>query len=453
MVDIVNTNQGSGGALATLADPTIIEERSALSFRFSKRTWLAIGAVTLLAALLGLGVSFLVPKQYAVTRTLIVMSGNNSNDNDTLIRSFEAIMGHKGFATELKARTDIDLPVETLKSMISVDRPALSANLEVTTRSEKLALAKTVSDEIIPTLQEIVESGQKSLPIESRIPGPIVQEVFATPTIEEVYVPWFAGLLTAAGLGFLLSFLAATFRQYRKPVIGTARDVGSSLDIPVLARISAVGDGRGTNPQDAVLGMLSAIERLGARGPIHRLVVVGPESDVERSKLILALGCAIARNFDQPVALVDADLENFSLTRLVGASDEPGLAECLAGRVAVEDAMLQLEEGYTPAMLEGLIPPTGMIRILPAGVDRSGNILRMCSNLHEVLGELSGNYVVVVDGPQIPGPVPSGQLMSLADATIVVVTEGSTSLRDARFTGDALRSLTSNPVGAVVIRR
>ena len=75
---------------------------------------------------------------------------------------------------------------------------------------------------------------------------------------------------------------------------------------------SAVGDGRSTNPQDAVLGMLSAIERLGARGPIHRLVVVGPDSDLERSKLVLALGCAIARNFDQPVALIDADLENGS---------------------------------------------------------------------------------------------------------------------------------------------
>ena len=77
----------------------------------------------------------------------------------------------------------------------------------------------------------------------------------------------------------------------------------------------------------------------------------------------------------------------------------------------------------------------------------------MRSNLHQVLGALSGRYVVVVDGPAGPGPVPSTQLLSMADATLVVVTEGSTSVRDARFTGDALRSYTTNPVGAIVIRR
>ena len=41
----------------------------------------------------------------------------------------------------------------------------------------------------------------------------------------------------------------------------------------------------------------------------------------------------------------------------------------------------------------------------------------------------------------------------MADATIVVVTEGSTSMRDARFTGDALRSYTTNPVGAIVLKK
>ena len=51
-------------------------------------------------------------------------------------------------------------------------------------------------------------------------------------------------------------------------------------------------------------------------------MVVGPDSSLERSKLILALGCAIARNFDQPVALIDADLEHGGLTKLIGASDE-----------------------------------------------------------------------------------------------------------------------------------
>ena len=65
-----------------------------------------------------------------------------------------------------------------------------------------------------------------------------------------------------------------------------------------------------------------------------------------------------------------------------------------------------------------------MIRVMPAGLNRGGSLLRMRSNLHQVLGAMSGEYVVVVDGPQVPGPVPVTQLLSMADATIVVVDRG-----------------------------
>jgi Mrp family chromosome partitioning ATPase len=77
----------------------------------------------------------------------------------------------------------------------------------------------------------------------------------------------------------------------------------------------------------------------------------------------------------------------------------------------------------------------------------------MRSSLTEVLSDLSGRYVVVIDGPDVPGPVPSAQLLSLADATLVVVTEGETSIRDARYTGDAMRALAGESVGAVLVQR
>lgn len=441
------------GTLATLPDPTLVEEKSSISFRFSRRTWTLIALVTIATGLLATAVTFGLPKQYVVTRSLLIMSGSNPNDNDTLVRAFEEIMADKGFASEIKARTGLALPAETIKSMISAKRPPAAATIAVSVRGKDIATADQVSAAIVPTLKATIQRGQRDLPIEDRIPGPIVQELFERPVREEEFVPWWVGLVSGAGIAFLIAFVIAAFRQYRQPVISSARDVGDALDLPVLARIVAVGDGRNTNPQDAVLGMLSAIERLGASGPIHRLVVVGPDADVERSKLVLALGCAIARNFDQPVALIDTDLENGSLTKLIGATEEPGLAECLTGELRADQALLRLENGHTPAILDGMVPPSGMIRVMPAGINRGGSLLRMRSNLHQVLGAMSGKYVVVVDGPQVPGPVPVTQLLAMADATIVVVTEGGTSIRDARFTGNALRSNTSNPVGAVVLRR
>jgi hypothetical protein len=49
--------------------------------------------------------------------------------------------------------------------------------------------------------------------------------------------------------------------------------------------------------------------------------------------------------------------------------------------------------------------------------------------------------------------VPTSQLLSLADATLMVVAEGQTSLTDARSAGDTLRSFSSGPAGVVVLRR
>lgn len=440
-------------SLATLPDPTLVEEKSSLNLHFSRTTWLAIGACALVLGLAAMGFTFTLAPQYAVTRTLLVVTGSNPSDNSTIVQSFGAIMTDKGFATELKARTGTDLLVSEIQGMISVASPPESAILQITVQGPHLQQAEELSGQIAPTLRDMIRRQQRDLPLEQRIPGPIFNEIYSTPITEKVYVPWYMGFLGGAVLGFVIAFVVAAIRQYRQPVISSARDVGDALDLPVLARLPMIGEGRNANPQDAVLGVLAAIERLGVRGPIHRLVVVGPDTSLERSKLILALGCAIARNFDQPVALIDADLEHSGLTKLVGATDEPGLAECLTGELRVDQTLLRLENGHTPALFDGMVPPSGMIRVMPAGLNRGGSLLRMRSNLHQVLGGLSGRYVVVVDGPQVPGPVPSNQLLSMADATLVVVTEGSTAVRDARFTGDALRAASTSPVGAVILKR
>ncbi len=96
--------------------------------------------------------------------------------------------------------------------------------------------------------------------------------------------------------------------------------------------------------------------------------------------------------------------------------------------------------------------PEGMVRFIGAGIDRSRNILRMRSALDRVLESLAGRYVVIINGPQIPGPVPTSQMLALADTTLMIVVEGKTRLTDARLAGDALKSFASGPSGVVVLR-
>ncbi len=198
---------------------------------------------------------------------------------------------------------------------------------------------------------------------------------------------------------------------------------------------------------------VTAVERLSLNEPVHRLVLVGSGSGLERAELALALSCTIARSFGQPVALIDADLDESVLTGLLRTSDVAGLAECLAGQIDPEAALLSVNEGQLPPVLQDLRAPDGMVRFLPAGVDTSRNMLRMRSTFHRVLEGLAGRYVIIVNGPRLPGPVPTSQLLSLADATLMVVTEGETGLNDARSAGDTLRSFSTGASGVIVLRR
>ena len=253
-------------------------------------------------------------------------------------------------------------------------------------------------------------------------------------------------------LGGLVPYLFFIYRNLRKPVVNTAQDVTEAIDLPILVKLPALS-GRGRNPQDAVAGVIAAVERLSLNEPIHRLVLVGADDGGDRAQLALALACVIARSFGQPVALVDADLESGVLTDLVRAEDVAGLAECLSGQLDPNAALLNLTEDQLPSGLADLEVPTGMVRFLGAGVDRSRNILRMRSSFNRVLDGMAGRYVVIINGPKVPGPVPTSQLLSLADATLMVVAEGQTSLTDARSAGDTLRSFSNGPAGVVVLRR
>jgi len=428
----------------------VVERRPVLRLTRVQVMIVAISAVVTAAVAAGF-VSLQAPV-YNTTRSVIVLSGSNPNDNDVLSRALESLASSKGMAAEVKRRGNLDLSIDQIAGMISTRRSPESPYMDVVVSSPDQKLSEAVSAQVIPAMRGVFDQNQAEIPAEQRIPGPIFQEVFAKPLQSTSTFPvWFAALFGAL-LGGLVPYLIFLFRNLRKPVVASAQDVTDAIDLPILVKVPVLA-GRGGNAQDAVAGVISAVERLSLNEPIHRLVLVGADNGIDRSVLALALACVVARSFGQPVALVDADLERGTLTGMVNAEDVAGLSECLAGQLDPEKALLTLSDAQIPRDLDGIAAPEGMVRFLGAGVDRSRNILRMRSTFHRVLEGMAGRYVVIINGPKVPGPVPTSQLLSLADATLMVVAEGQTSLTDARSAGDTLRSFSSGPAGVVVIRR
>lgn len=422
------------------------------TLRLSRVQAIIVAVSALITAALAIVLIQSIPPVYQTSRSVIVLSGANPNDNDVLSRALEAIITSKGLAAEIKRRGNLDMSIDEIAGMISASRQPESPYMDVISSSPSQEKSELVSAQIIPALRDVFDANQREIPVEQRIAGPIFQEVFAKPLQQTSTIPLWFGAVFGALLGGLVPYLFFIYRNLRKPVVNSAQDVTEAIDLPILVKLPALS-GRGRNPQDAVAGVIAAVERLSLNEPIHRLVLVGADDGGDRAQLALALACVIARSFGQPVALVDADLESGVLTDLVGAEDVAGLAECLSGQLDPNAALLNLTEDQLPSGLADLEVPNGMVRFLGAGVDRSRNILRMRSSFNRVLDGMAGRYVVIINGPKVPGPVPTSQLLSLADATLMVVAEGQTSLTDARSAGDTLRSFSNGPAGVVVLRR
>jgi Mrp family chromosome partitioning ATPase len=435
---------------AAYEPPVAVERRRSLRLSGLQAVVVALSALVMAALMVAL--ISVQPPIYQTTRSVIVLSGANPNDNEVLALALEGIITSPGLAAEIKRRGDLDLSIDEISGMISVKRDPLSPFMAVISSSPSKEKSELVSAQIVPALRDVFNSNQREIPVEQRIPGPIFQEVYAFPLQQTSTVPLWFGAIFGALLGGIVPYLFFLYRNLRRPVVNTAQDVTEAIDLPILVKVPAL-TGRGSNPQDAVSSVIAAVERLSLNEPVHRLVLVGADDGEDRAQLALALSLVIARSFGQPVALVDADLEGGQLTDLVDATDVAGLAECLSGQLDPSAAMLDVSGDRVPKSLASLDVPPGMVRFLGAGVDRSRNILRMRSSFGGVLDGMAGRYVVVVNGPRVPGPVPTSQLLSLADATLMVVAEGQTSLTDARSAGDTLRSFSGGSAGVVVLRR
>jgi Mrp family chromosome partitioning ATPase len=434
------------------ATPPVSDGERRQPLRLTRRQALIVAAGSVLVAVLAVVVSQSGPPVYNTSRSVIVLSGANPNDNDVLSRALESIVTSKGLAAEVKRRGGLPQTIDEIAGKISTRRSPESPYMDIVVSSPDREESEAISAQIVPALRGVFDANQREIPLEQRIPGPIFQEVFSNPLQQTTTFPWWFAALFGALLGGLVPYLFFLYRNLSKPVISSSQDVTEAIDLPILVRVPAL-TARGSDPQDSVAGVISAVERLSLNEPIHRLVLIGADDGSDRAALSLALACVVARSFGQPVALVDADLERGVLTDLVGAGDVAGLAECLSGQLDPDHALLPVGDAQLPAGFDGLHAPEGMVRFLGAGVDRSRNILRMRSGFHRVLEGMAGRYVVIVNGPRVPGPVPTSQVLSLADATLMVVAEGRTSLTDARSAGDTLRSFSSGPAGVVVLRR
>ena len=241
-------------------------------------------------------------------------------------------------------------------------------------------------------------------------------------------------LLLAAILGIGLGIVTAFLLEALDETMATPEDAERKLGLPVLGVAPLVGAGQ--TPTEALADLRSpfseayyslrtALQFSTPNGAPGLLVVTSSRPGEGKSTTAYAIALNLAR-IGKQVLLIDGDLRNPSLHRILGAANDAGISNLLSGSATLGEVVRQTTQDNLSFVPCGPLPPN------PAelwGGDR----------LRQLLAEARKHYDhVIIDGPPVLGFADAPLLAAAVEGTLFVIESRGTRRGQAR---GALRRL------------
>lgn len=412
-----------------------------------RRRWrsMVVGGV-LAVAVAGAAAGYLTARlspTYRSSVDFVVTNTGSATENETTVRTLQALVTSQVVAEDLRSRTGVGLSASAVSQRISVERPPGSGVFSVTVSDASLARSRMLAAAIVPVFQARVQA-LRGASQGGDTPSSYIVQPWGDGTVTTERVPPPVTRNTAIGvvLGLLLAAVWAAYRLQRRPAVLGAVGAYDAFGSPVLATLPPL-DKAGMSATDAVDLVLGNALTVGWPRPTRCPMLVSLDKGGDYLRLVRALAGRFA-SMGADVVLIDADVTGKALTRAFGRTGEPGLLETLDAQ-RVDDVLVDLVDADEED------PDAGRVAFLPAGTadGRAGDALH---GMPDVLAELTERFsVAIVDAPAVPGPLPVAGLLRFADAILVAAVHGVTPRRDAVQTADALRALTGAPVAVVLL--
>jgi succinoglycan biosynthesis transport protein ExoP len=342
------------------------------------------------------------------------------------------------FQAAVQRQTNLQTQVDALKdSMIALK----GRTVEYNTLQRDADTNRSIYDALLQRYKEIGVAGgvgtnnvsivDAALPIAAPISPRILMNLL---------LGLAAGILAGIGLAFL-------FEQLDESIIAP-HDLERKLGVALLGSVPRVSDSEKPTAQledsktplaEAYLSLQTALRLTTSKGAPRVLFVTSSRSSEGKSTTSLA----IARNFaalGKRTLLLDADLRNPSIHKMVGMSNTGGLTNLLAG---AEDLPSYIRKGpidNLSIISSGPIPPNPAE--LLAGPNLTGLFERLLTEYDHL----------VVDGPPVLGLADAPLIASYAEATVFVVAAKSTHIRTVRVSLRRLADVHANILGAVLTK-
>lgn len=232
------------------------------------------------------------------------------------------------------------------------------------------------------------------------------------------------GLLLGSFLGVLVAFLL----HHLDRTVKTPDALRELIGRPVLGVIPLLAEG--TTPAQAANDLRSpfaeayrslrtALQFSTPHGLPHSLLVTSANAAEGKSTTALELARNIAQ-LGKRVVLIDADLRNPSVHRLLGLANGTGLSNVLAGAAEASAALQSLGDIKLSVMTSGPLPPSPPELL-------AGD--RLSALMHTLRQDFD---VIVLDGPPVLGLADAPLLAHRVEATLLVAAAEQTR-------GDALQ--------------
>jgi capsular exopolysaccharide synthesis family protein len=362
------------------------------------------------------------------------------------VQSYARMLSSPPVADAVIRRLRLSESPEDVASKITATVPDGTVLIDVTVEDDSARRAQDIANALGTEFPRFVET-LESPPLPERSPVDItVTSRAALPNAPE-NLP--AALYVAAGalLGLLLGVGAAMARELAGARIRDEQGAESAIGAPVLVRIPhdkraptrplvVVDDGDA--PAAEAYRRLRTNLRVLTIDDERRLLVVTSAVAGEGKTLIAAnLGIAFAQAGHR-VVLVDADLRQGTLGRLLGVEPGPGLSELLSAGVPasellgreVLDAALHAEQQLPLEVLASGAPAPNSSELLES------------DGFAALLGGLAWRSdIVIVDAPAVLPVSDAAIIAQIATTVLMVARLRSTSARQAARAAQALRAV------------
>ena len=262
---------------------------------------------------------------------------------------------------------------------------------------------------------------------------------FAPNVFNNVLMSLMLGLVLGVLLAFLFEFLDDTLKR--------PDEIEKHLGIGVLGVIPKL---EGVSPDEASLDPRSAFSE--AYRSVRTSLQFSTEAGVPKVLLVTSASAAegktttaltLARNFAQlgrRVLLIDGDLRNPSLHRVLGCDNSVGLSNFLAGSIKPAAAIKPTKTLRLTFIPSGPLPPN------PAELLAGPKMVSLLSLAGEKFDQ------VIIDGPPIMGLADSPILSNLSSGTLLVIEGGGTRIATAKEALKRLIGARAHVVGALITK-